>query len=77
MPRHPNKAIRAAVEHALSNGWRLEKCAPRAHCWGRLYCPGAARGACIVTVYGTPKNPEAHARRILRDVDACQHSVSP
>jgi hypothetical protein len=36
---HPNKHIRAAIEHALNHGWTLQKAGPRAHLWGRLFCP--------------------------------------
>ena len=38
MNDHPNKEIRAAIDYALSHGWRLIKAGPRAHVWGRLLC---------------------------------------
>jgi hypothetical protein len=70
---HPNKHIREAVDYALVKGWRLVKSGPRAHAWGRLYCPAKVRGGCIVSVYGTPRVPENHARSVRRLVDACPH----
>jgi len=48
MNDHPNKHIREAIDYALANGWRLVKSGPRAHAWGRLYCPAQTRGGCIV-----------------------------
>lgn len=73
MPRHPNKAIRAAVEEAEAAGWRVEKCGPRAHCWAVLYCPGG-HGACKLAVYSTPRVPENEARKIRRALRRCPHS---
>jgi hypothetical protein len=70
---HPSKHIREAVDYALAKGWRLVKSGPRAHAWGRLYCRAKTRGGCIVTVYGTPRVPENHARYVRRRVDACSH----
>ena len=43
MNDHPNKHIREAVDYALDHGWRLRKAGPRAHIWGLLLCPRAAR----------------------------------
>jgi hypothetical protein len=73
MNDHPNKPIREAVDFAVSRSWRLVKSGPRAHAWGRLYCPARTRGGCILTVYGTPRVPENHARYIRRLVEACPH----
>lgn len=64
MNDHPNKHIRDAIDHALSLNWRLVKSGSHAHAWGRLYCAARARGGCIITVYGTPRVPENHARYI-------------
>lgn len=72
---HPNKAIRGAIDYAIRNGWRFVKSGPRAHTYGRLYCPAAQRGGCIVSVYGTPKNPEKHARFVRDEVDGCPHGA--
>ena len=36
MNDHKNKHIRAAVEYALSRGWRLVLAGGHAHVWGTL-----------------------------------------
>jgi hypothetical protein len=71
---HKNKHIRAAVDYALSKGWRLVPAGPRAHIWGTLYCCHAGRDGHFRRVYCTPRVPEDHAKQICRAVDACQHS---
>ncbi|MBR9800564.1 hypothetical protein GYB59_02160 [bacterium] len=68
---HANKEISKAIEFAIKNGWRYEKSA--GHPNGRLFCPGKARGTCIRSVWSTPKNPQAHARDLIRYVKKCQH----
>lgn len=70
---HSNKHIREAVRYALAHGWTLRKAAPRAHAWGRLYCPRHDREGCQHAVYSTPRVPEAHANDIRRAVDGCPH----
>ncbi|MEX0715900.1 MAG: hypothetical protein WD066_04900 [Planctomycetaceae bacterium] len=69
---HPNKEINSAIQYALENGWRFVKSGPRAHAYGKLYCPAGERGACLTMVYGTPRSPEVHAATIRRDVDRCE-----
>jgi hypothetical protein len=73
MNDHPNKHIRDAINLALTRGWRLFKANARAHAWGRLYCRHGHRGGCIITVYGTPRSAENHARYIEHRLDACPH----
>jgi hypothetical protein len=73
MADHPNKHIRAAIEYAISHGWTLQKSGPRAHIWGRLYCPLSTRDGCAKAVYSTPKDPEDHAKDLRRAVDRCRH----
>ena len=73
MNDHPNKHIRAAVDYALEHGWRLRKAGPRAHIWGLLLCPRAARDGCRQQVLSTPRGPENHAARIRRVVNQCPH----
>ncbi|WP_274424880.1 hypothetical protein [Chelativorans sp. YIM 93263] len=68
-PRHPNKDIEEAVAYAESKGWTWRK---QGH-WGRLYCPFADREGCQVGVNGTPRNPSAHARQLMRAIDRCPH----
>jgi len=68
---HPNRHIREAVNYAIQHGWRLVE--SKGHPWGILFCPHGQRGGCQISVYSTPRNPEAHARRIRREVDTCPH----
>ena len=73
-PRHGNKAIERALVYAESEGWRIEKAS--GHAWGRLYCPWnddecRCGEFCLVSIWSTPRNPEAHARAIRRVVDGC------
>jgi hypothetical protein len=70
---HPNKHIRDAIEYAISQGWTLKKSGPRAHIWGRLYCPQGDRGGCAKAVYSTPKDAQDHAKDIRRAVRRCRH----
>jgi hypothetical protein len=70
---HPNKHIRAAVDHAVQHGWTLRIGGPRAHIWGRLYCPRRDRQGCKISVFSTPRVPEEHARWIRHKVERCQH----
>lgn len=67
--RHPNKEVEAAVAYAEMKNWTLRK---MGH-WGRLFCPHADRDGCQVTVNGTPRNPDVHARQIKRGIDRCPH----
>ena len=75
MNDHKNKHIRAAVDYALSKGWRLVLAGPRAHIWGKLYCPRHDRLGCDKAVYCTPRVPETHAKDIQRAVDLCPHKT--
>lgn len=68
---HPDKAIEAAVAFAESRGWRYVHSS--GHPWGRLFCPGKIRGACIISVSSTPQSGPHHANRIRRKVTACPH----
>ncbi|MDH2347257.1 hypothetical protein [Bradyrhizobium sp. SSUT77] len=68
-PRHPHKEIEAVVAHAEEIGWRWRK---MGH-WGRLFCAHAGRDGCQVGVNGTPKNPEDHARQVMRAITRCPH----
>ena len=70
-PRHPDKHIEAAIHYAESLGWKVVL--SNGHAWGRLFCPKSTRQGCIVSVWSTPRNPFAHARRIRREVDMCPH----
>lgn len=70
-PRHPNKHIEAAVRYAESLGWRVQT--SQGHAWGRLLCPHRQRGGCAISVWSTPRNPQAHADTIRRRVARCPH----
>lgn len=41
--------------------------------WGRLFCPQADRSGCQVGVNSTPRDPDTHARQIIRALDRCPH----
>ncbi|MBB4305016.1 hypothetical protein GGD81_004082 [Rhodobium orientis] len=68
-PRHPDKHIESAVQYAEEAGWRVEK--RSGHCWGRLFCARADSSGCMASVWCTPKNPQNHAKAIMRLVDKC------
>lgn len=70
-PRHPDKHIEAAAQHAEGLGWRVQLSS--GHAWGRLFCPLATREGCIISVWSTPRSPENHARHIRREIDRCPH----
>ena len=65
-PTHPDKDIEAVVKFAESLGWHYV--ASQGHAWGRLFCKGGIRGACIISVWSTPKKPYFHARQIRQRV---------
>jgi len=74
--RHPDRTIEEALAYAESQGWRVEGLGPRAHGWGKMYCPHNDPGCrcgefCITVIWGTPRSPENHARQIKRVVDGC------
>jgi hypothetical protein len=71
--RHPDKHIELAIQYAERLGWIVKKSGPRAHSWGRLFCPQRSRDGCQVPVWSTPQVPENHARHIRREVDICPH----
>ncbi len=73
MADHPNKHICEAIRYAEHSGWIVEKASSRAHIWGTLYCPHRHREGCRIRVMSTPRNPEAHARDIRRNVERCPH----
>ncbi|MCX7412517.1 MAG: hypothetical protein NTW36_03625 [Planctomycetia bacterium] len=71
---HHNKHIRQALAHAAARGWRTRPGGGHAFCI--LLCPEATREGCLKSVWSTPRNPEAHARDIIRFVDRCPHGVA-
>ncbi len=73
-PRHPHPVIEAAIQRAESLGWTVKL--SNGHAWGRLFCPESSREGCIHSVNSTPRNPEGHARMILRKLQNCPHGES-
>jgi hypothetical protein len=65
---HPNKHIREALKYAEECGWSFAK--SKGHAYGRIRC-SFGHGDCQMWIWSTPKNPEKHARRIRKTVDAC------
>jgi hypothetical protein len=68
---HPNKHICEALKLAISLGWELVP--SRGHAYCVIRCSFGARGGCQKSVWSTPKNPEGHARDIVRYAQACPH----
>jgi hypothetical protein len=71
---HPNKHIREALKYAAERGWELTK--SRGHAFGRIRCCHG-HGECEMWIWSTPRNPEMHARRIRKKVDACPGATLP
>ena len=70
--KHPNKAIRDAIAEAVASGWSLVEAGGSAHCFCRLRCGIPEHSDHMMSVWSTPKNPENHARQILRKVRQCK-----
>lgn len=71
---HPNKEVEKALRVAEGNGWRVER--GGSHAWGKIYCPyndAECRFGefCITSVWSTPRNPDNHAKALLRVVLNC------
>jgi hypothetical protein len=76
--RHPSKTIEAAIAELERLGWKVEKSKGKsAHAWGFARCPSNARNVCRNGVFcqnqiwSTPRNPEGHARELLRKARGC------
>ncbi len=66
-PRHPKKAIEAALTMAEASGWMIE---PRSgHAWGIMRCPAGERGGCQVSIWSTPRNADNHAKQLTKECD--------
>ena len=72
--KHPNKEIEAAILFAENRGWQYRKSGNSAHAWGRLLCGFHNREGCALSVWSTPRNPEMHAKQIIRRVKHCPHN---
>jgi hypothetical protein len=69
--RHPNKEIEDAVSYAEELKWTVKPI--KGHAWGSLYCAHHDRDGCKVSVWGTPRNAQGHAKAIIRAVNRCPH----
>ena len=79
--RYPDRHVEGAVRYAEQHGWRIELLSPRAHGWGKMYCPHNDPDCrcgeyCVTVVWGTPRRPEDHARHLRRVVDGCVRRAS-
>ena len=70
MKKHPNKHIRAAIEFALDNDWQVVSAGKSAHAFCRLRCM-QGHTEHQMSVWSTPKNPELHAKQIMRKIKEC------
>ena len=75
--RHPDARIEEALRYAERHGWRVELLGPRAHGWGKMYCPHndpecRCGEYCITIIWGTPK-----VRRESRQTDQAGHRRLP
>jgi len=66
---HPNKEVSDAIEFAVDLGWTVVLGGN--HTYAMLRCPQGDRDGCQVPVFHTPKNAGNHARRLIRDINAC------
>ena len=71
MRYHPNKHVNAAIQYAILKGWTMRK--GGGHAMYIVMCPANHRGGCRRSVWSTPRDPEAHARDLISDVDRCRH----
>lgn len=76
--RHPDKAVEAALKALEAAGWTVKEAKGRSsHAWGYVLCPANAGDACRsgvfcrMSVWSTPRNPQAHAHELLRKADGC------
>jgi hypothetical protein len=71
---HPNKEVEKALRVAEENGWRIVR--GGSHAWGKIYCPNNDAECrcgefCITSIWSTPRNPDNHAKALLRVVLHC------
>ena len=71
MKKHPNKEIQRAIEIALESGREWVETGKSSHAFCRLRCL-LGHSEHQLSVWSTPKNPEGHARQIVRKVKQCQ-----
>lgn len=71
MMAHQNKDIRKAIEYAQSKGWTYID-GGNSHRKGVLVCR-EGDPVCVISIYGTPRNPTQAAKLIRKEVDKCPH----
>jgi hypothetical protein len=74
--RHSEPCIEKAVKYAESMGWVYVAAGKSAHAWGKIQCPNNDKQCrcgqfCQNSIWSTPKNPEAHAKKIRQWVEHC------
>lgn len=70
MGKHPNKHIREAIEYALTHGWDVIEGGKSSHSFCQLRCV-LGHSEHQMSIWCTPKNPENHAKQIIRKVKQC------
>lgn len=73
IPPHQKQPVEKALGSARKAGWLADY--PGGH-WAVIYCPHG-HGQCRLSVSGTPKVPEAEARRIAKKVADCPGPSTP
>lgn len=74
MRKHQNKHIRACVDWAEKQGWAITE--GKGHAFCILLCPWNSKECrcgefCRISVWSTPRNPEAHAASLKRLIEKC------
>lgn len=70
---HSNKDVDNAIKYGIEKGWRFVK-KGNGHTVGYLYCTNEADGThndieCYISVFGSPKSPTNHAKKIKKAID--------
>lgn len=70
MAKHPNKSIQAALEYAKKHGLGNSAFWALSSLFCRLRCK-QGHTEHQMSIWSTPRNPENHAKQILRKVKEC------
>jgi hypothetical protein len=71
---HSKKEVRAALSHAVPEGFLVKESDGRGHCWGYVQCQETdCRGR--MSVWSTPSNQHDHADQIRRFVRRHKHQL--
>jgi len=73
MSYHSQKDVDSAIACGIKYGWRWVK-KGKGHTVGYLCCTTGTCGKhqlveCFIAVFGTPKNPTNHAKKIRKAID--------